>query len=574
MMDTSRYLLLAALGITAYFLVHLWNQDYNQPVLDQQDSLTETRPGEPATDTTAPPALATSPAPGLEVPEPASLPVHPEGDQAGTVPQVVQADASDFIDIETDVLQLRVALRGGDLVLAQLPEYPASLEAGNRPYIMLDPRNQYAAQSGLVGPDGPDADGERPLYQAAQRRYTLGARDSMEVPLTYRDETGLRVTKLYRFSAGSYLVALEFRVENRRTEPVQVNLYAQLKRDSRPSEVIDKGVVGMNPYLGAATSAGSRRYEKVKFKEVAESAYSATADQGYMALVQHYFLTAWIPEGPGPYTFTGRKLPNRDIYLFGFTGPGLVVPPGGEGGIGARFYAGPKDQYVLRDLADGLDLTVDYGFLWWLAQPLFHALTFMHGLVGNWGLAIVLLTILVKLVLYPLSAASYRSMAKMRSLQPEMERLRERHGGDRQKLSQAVMELYSREGANPLGGCLPLLLQMPVFIALYWVLLESVELRQAPLDGYWIRDLSVKDPWFVLPILMGVSMYVTQLMQPEPPDPMQARVFKIMPVMFTFFFLWFPSGLVLYWLCNNVLSVLQQWWVNRRLKLQESRAGK
>jgi YidC/Oxa1 family membrane protein insertase len=242
-----------------------------------------------------------------------------------------------------------------------------------------------------------------------------------------------------------------------------------------------------------------------------------------------------------------------------------MIAPGETKSIGASFYAGPKDQYRLEEIAAGLELTVDYGFLWWLAQPLFFMLTGIHSFVGNWGLAIIGLTIIVKTLLYPLSAASFRSMAKMRKLQPEMVRLKERFGDDRQQFSQAMMELYKKEGANPLGGCLPILLQMPVFLALYWTLMESVELRQAPFF-FWIYDLSAMDPYFILPILMGISMFLTQRMQPEPPDPIQAKVFKFMPIMFTFFFLWFPSGLVLYWLVNNILSILQQVYVTRQLE--------
>jgi YidC/Oxa1 family membrane protein insertase len=282
-------------------------------------------------------------------------------------------------------------------------------------------------------------------------------------------------------------------------------------------------------------------------------------------MVQHYFVSAWIPRESNETTYRGRKLRSSDTYLFGLTTSPIEVSSGQTGSIGASFYAGPKDQYRLAEIAEGLDLTVDYGFLWWLAQPLFFMLTFIHSFAGNWGLAIIGLTIIVKSLLYPLSAASFRSMAKMRKLQPEMMRLKERFGDDRQKFSQAMMELYKKEGANPLGGCFPILLQMPVFLALYWTLMESVELRQAPFF-LWINDLSAMDPYFILPILMGISMYLTQRMQPEPPDPIQAKVFKFMPIMFTFFFLWFPSGLVLYWLVNNILSILQQLYVTRQLE--------
>jgi YidC/Oxa1 family membrane protein insertase len=301
------------------------------------------------------------------------------------------------------------------------------------------------------------------------------------------------------------------------------------------------------------------------FEDIADESYQGKLEGGYMALVQHYFVSAWVPTGEGIFSYKARKLSNKDIYLFGFTTPLMTISPGQNREIGAQYYAGPKDQYRLEEIATGLDLTVDYGFLWWLAQPLFYLLTKIHSVVNNWGVAIILLTIIVKTLLFPLSAASFRSMAKMRKLQPEMARLKERFGDDKQQFSQAMMELYKKEGANPLGGCFPILLQMPVFLALYWTLMESVELRQAPFV-LWIHDLSVMDPYFVLPILMGASMFLTQMMQPEPPDPTQAKVMKMMPIMFTFFFLWFPSGLVLYWLVNNILSVLQQWFVMRQVE--------
>jgi len=306
-------------------------------------------------------------------------------------------------------------------------------------------------------------------------------------------------------------------------------------------------------------------YTKVKFDDLEDQPYRASVEGGYMAMVQHYFLSAWIPEESQKNTYHARKLPGQDIYLLGFTSPLWRVEPGQQYVEKAAFYVGPKDQYRLEKITPGLNLTVDYGFLWWLAQPLFGLLTFIHGLVHNWGISIILLTMIVKALLYPLSAASFKSMAKMRRLQPEMTRLKERYGDDRQQFSQAMMELYKKEGANPLGGCLPILLQMPVFLALYWTLMESVELRQSPFF-LWIHDLSDMDPYFVLPILMGISMFITQMLQPEPPDPVQAKVFKLMPIMFTFFFLWFPSGLVLYWLVNNILSILQQWYVTRQLE--------
>ena len=282
-------------------------------------------------------------------------------------------------------------------------------------------------------------------------------------------------------------------------------------------------------------------------------------------MVQHYFVSAWVPDQDTKNNFNIRRLGSQDVYILGFTSPEIVVKPGESGNIGAAFYSGPKDQYRLEEIAQYLDLTLDYGWLWMIAKPLFWVLYQLHQFVGNWGWSIIMLTILIKAAFFQLSAKSYTSMANMRRLQPEMVRLKELHGDDRQKMSQETMSLYKREKVNPMGGCLPILVQMPVFIALYWVLLESVELRHAPWL-LWINDLSVKDPFFVLPLIMGVSMFIQQKLNPTPPDPIQAKVMQIMPIAFTFFFLFFPAGLVLYWTVNNCLSILQQWIITRRIE--------
>jgi len=358
---------------------------------------------------------------------------------------------------------------------------------------------------------------------------------------------------------------VRYRLTNIGAVPAKVAFYGQIKRDGQDPVGEDTNSMGMQPFVGVATRTKDDLYQKFTVDDLQEESFQVSLQGGYIAFSQHYFLSAWVPEQDKASNFYARKLNSRDILLLGFTSQELEIAPGQSEILGGSFYMGPKNQKRLDEIADGLGLTVDYGFLWWLAQPLFSGLTLFHSLVNNWGYAIILLTILVKMLLYPLSAASFRSMAKMRKLQPEMARLKERFGDDKQKFSQAMMEMYKKEGANPLGGCLPILLQMPVFLALYWTLMESVELRQAPFL-LWINDLSVMDPYFVLPILMGISMFLTQMMQPEPPDPIQAKVFKFLPIVMTFFFLWFPAGLVLYWLINNILSVLQQLYVTRSLE--------
>ena len=340
-------------------------------------------------------------------------------------------------------------------------------------------------------------------------------------------------------------------------------MFVQMKRDATRPE--DSGVpFGPRPYVGAAFTTPEDRYDKIDFDDLDDGLYRVEVDGGWVAVLQHYFVCSWAGNPGEVNAYFGRRL-NDGNYAVGFVGPEVAVAPNRIENLVARLYAGPKNQRRLEEIAPHLNLTVDYGFLWWMSVPLFHVLDAIHSVVGNWGVAIILLTFGVKLLLYPLASASYRSMAKMKKVMPQVKRLQERHSDNRQKLSQEMMALYKKEGANPLGGCLPLLVQMPVFLALYWVLIESVELRQAPFV-LWIDDLAAMDPWLVLPLLYGASFYAMQLLNPPPPDPMQARVMKAMPFVFTVLFIFFPAGLVLYWLVNNLLSLLQQWYITRKIE--------
>ncbi|MBL6690147.1 MAG: membrane protein insertase YidC [Pseudomonadales bacterium] len=557
-MDFQRIFILLGLAVTAYMLVLAWNEDYGQGA-------------------TAPATVDESPAlpvPPLDATIPGSVPTVQDSTVpelatgAVPIPQTVPNTAAatrQLITVETDVFNIQIDPLGGDIVKVSLPDFPASLETPDVPFVLLDPRNAYVGQSGLIGPNGTDKKGVRPLFQSDLQNYDMGSHSELNVSLSHIQSDGTSIRKTYRFKQGDYLIGLEYEVTNAAETPWVGGLFTQIKRDGQDPISQSSNLMGMQPFVGGATRSDQEFYKKLEFEDLEEEPYKLTRPEGYMAMVQHYFVSAWVPQGDSEVSYQARKLRNQDVYLFGFTTPAISIPPGETGVLAASFYSGPKDQYRLQEIATGLDLVVDYGFLWWMAQPLFWMLTVIHGMVGNWGLAIIGLTIIVKILLYPLSAASFRSMAKMRKLQPEMMRLKERYGDDQQKFSQEMMNLYKKEGANPLGGCFPILLQMPVFLALYWTLMESVELRQAPFF-LWIEDLSAMDPFFILPILMGVSMYLTQRMQPEPPDPVQARVFKFMPIMFTFFFLWFPSGLVLYWLVNNILSIMQQWYVTRQIE--------
>lgn len=554
-MDIQRIILILGMAITAYLLVLAWNQDYHQK---QPNGIIEVQEAVPA-------AGDYEPAIGA-IPE-VLIDELPDIDSQAEVKQTdrVASPKRELIKISTDVLNIWVDTRGGDITRIDLPKFPQNINSPDQPFILIDPRNSYVAQSGLIGPQGPDARQGRTAYSAEKYSYQMQAGDEeLLVDLSFVTENAVEIIKRFRFQRGSYLIEVEFLIKNKSAESWSANLFAQIKRDGQSPVIEEENSMGLRPYVGGATYSTEAPYYKLEFDDLVDAPFKEKVDGGYVAMVQHYFVSAWVPPEGTTYIYQARKVQNKDQYLMGFTGPTITIPAGGSDRLSLSLYSGPKDQYKLREISKGLDLTVDYGFLWWIAQPLFSLLDFIHGLVGNWGLAIILLTVIVKMFLYPLSAASFKSMAKMRKLQPEMQRLKERFGDDKQKFSQAMMDLYKKEGANPLGGCLPMLLQMPVFLALYWTLMESVELRQAPFY-LWIEDLSVMDPYFVLPILMGASMFLTQMMQPEPPDPMQARVMKLMPVMFTFFFLWFPSGLVLYWLVNNIISVLQQWYVTRKI---------
>ncbi|MFP6807844.1 MAG: membrane protein insertase YidC [Pseudomonadales bacterium] len=556
-MDIQRIVILIGLAVSSYMLVLAWNEDYGNGAVNAQVE-------QPIVSTSTP-QITSDDLPNVTgISDASDLVPTIEADVSISAPQQ-QLQSNPNIVVNTDVLQLTIDLVGGDIISVALPKYPANLDTPDIPFLLVDPRNSYAAQSGLIGPDGIDKSGNRPLYQAAQSSYELLDSDSLEVDLTFINEANVVIKKRFTFHPSDYLIDVKYIVNNTSYEDMNVALFSQIKRDGQEPVEANTNAMGLRPFVGGATHTTEELYNKLTFEDISEDGYKGKYDGGYIAMVQHYFVSAWVPVGEGSYSYQMRKLSGQDIYFLGFTTPMLNIPPGSIGEIAAKFYVGPKDQYRLEEIAEGLDLTVDYGFLWWLAKPLFYLLTMIHGVFNNWGIAIILLTVVVKTLLFPLSAASFRSMAKMRKLQPEMTRLKEHYGDDKQKFSQAMMDLYKKEGANPLGGCFPMLLQMPVFLALYWTLMESVELRHAPFM-LWINDLSVMDPYFVLPILMGGSMFLTQMMQPEPPDPTQAKVMKMMPIMFTFFFLWFPSGLVLYWLVNNILSVLQQWFVTRQVE--------
>lgn len=550
-MDIQRSILIVALAIVSYLMVLQWNQDYGQPQMPP-----------PAVAATAAPALPTTDVQGnagvnADVPSASNQQIEPASQ--------VAASSRALIQVETDVLKLAIDPQGGDVVQLALPAYPRSLQNRDVPFALFDNGTErtYIAQSGLVG-DGPDARASgRPLYSAAQQQYRLvDGQDELVVELKF-SEAGVDYVKRFSFKRGDYAFAVSHRIANHSDKAWSGNLFAQLKRDASgdPSQT---SATGMATYLGAALWTADSPYTKVPMKDMDDKNLRESVQGGWVAWLQHYFVTAWVPSKDDTNQVSTRK-DSQGNYIIGFVGPQLNVAPGASAETSATLYAGPKSQGKLEELSPGLELTVDYGFLWFIAQPIFWLLQVIHSIVGNWGWSIIFLTVLIKLAFFPLSAASYKSMARMRAVAPKLQALKEQYGDDRQKMSQGMMELYKKEKINPLGGCLPILVQMPVFLALYWTLLESVEIRQAPWLG-WIVDLSIKDPYFILPIIMGATMFFQQTLNPTPPDPMQARVMKLMPIIFTFFFLWFPAGLVLYWVVNNVLSIAQQWYITRKIE--------
>ena len=555
-MDWQKILNLFAIGVVAWLLLIQW---------DRFDGGEAQVAGASVDFSTA------SNAPVTEVSE---LPIAQPSDSAAELPvlmdeapvEVVATSNERLVVVTTDVFEVTIDTLGGDIVEVRLLEHLTAMpEDGGEPFTLLNrSRNsQYVAQSGLIGQNGTDTAEGRPQFAIAQSSYSMGETDeTLYVDLTL-DQNGVKIVKRFEFVSGDYSIGVHYLINNLSYDPWQANFYGQIKRDSQEPLIESSG--GVMPYLGAALREVDQNFAKYDFDDMEDESVKVSINGGWVAMVQHYFVSAWVPPSEDKNAFSLRKLSGQDIYLMGFTGQRLSVGAGGFGEYRAQFYVGPKDQGRLAELAEYLDLTIDYGFLWMLAKPIFAALQFIQGILGNWGWSIILLTVFIKILLYPLSATSLKSMAKMRNLQPEMTRLKELYGDDRQKMSQELMGLYKKEKVNPAGGCFPMLLQMPVFLSLYWVLLESVEIRHSPWI-FWIHDLSAKDPFFVLPLVMGGSMLLMQKMQPMPTDPMQARVMQLMPIMFTFFFMIFPAGLVLYWTINNLLSMAQQWFVNRQLQ--------
>ncbi len=555
-MDNTRLFLFAALVFVGMLLWQQWQVDYGpQPVLTESNAVNQSNAG---TDT------------GAGLPELDDLPDEAEStvNRDNTANISISDDAKTItgsrrILVETDVIRAEIDTLGGVVRSLKLKKFPVSLDTPDEflEIVHSQPDSVYLMQSGLRNKEN-TAPNHHSLYQAAQYEYRLEeGSDELVVPLIWK-ENGIEVVKSYHFKRGDYLVDVKHRVNNMSSQDWQGAEYRQIQR-SRPLETSRL----LYTYTGSVYYNELVKYEKVEFDDMEDTQLKVQSSGGWIAMLQHYFLSAWIPDQSETnlaYSIANtRRQPAT--YTIGLRSQNQQAVPGSSVDFSSQMFVGPKIVNRLEEISPGLELTVDYGVLTFISKPLYWLLSFYQSYVGNWGLAIILLTLTIKAGFYKLSETSYRSMARMRKVAPRMKTLKERFGDDRQKLNQAMMELYKTEKINPMGGCLPILVQIPVFIALYWALLESVDLRQAPFI-FWIKDLSVMDPFFVLPVIMGISMLIQQKLNPPPPDPIQAKVMMALPFVFTVFFAFFPSGLVLYWVINNILSITQQWIITKRIE--------
>lgn len=545
-MDSIRFILVVSLALVAMLLWDAWQRDY----------------GSPATQT-----IAARPEAGEKT---ADIPQLPE-ETVSTAPEkpVQTAVTAQPVTVITDLFNIKIDTNGGNIIDAELLKFPLSINEPDKPVHLLTENHSlvYIIQGGIVSNN--NAPTHAATYTSSQNTFTLApGQQSITVPLYWQDESGLKVKKTYEFFRDTYLIKVSYEITNNSNSTWSGRAYGQIQRTHAPKR--SAGMV--YTYTGAILSSPEKRYEKISMDDMRDEKVSRTIKNGWAAMIMHYFVTAFIPGSANEeYHYYSLYLDKKnsgleqDRYVIGSSSPALTVKAGDKGVLQYSLYVGPKIQKRLEQIAPGLELTVDYGVLWFIAKPLFWCLQKLHTFTGNWGWSIILVTLMLKLLFYNLSAAGYRSMANMRRVQPRLLAIRDRYKNDKARLNKAMMDLYKQEKINPLGGCFPILVQIPVFIALYWVLLESVELRQS---GFvlWIKDLSTPDPYFVLPVVMGVTMFVQQKLNPAPMDPIQQKVMMMLPFIFTVFFAFFPSGLVLYWVANNTLSIAQQWMITRNLE--------
>ena len=555
MQKIFRVMIIIAMLITAYLLILAWRDDYaDAPAVDVQPETTSSV--------------------GADIPSSTSaagdIPAQTQPVDNATVATVnTPTKDTGLITVTTDRYDIKINPEGGDIVYAALKQYDATLNSDEQ-FVLLenDSNRVYVAQSGLIGQNGIDTAEGRANYSHTANNYVMEeGQQTLSVPLTYKKD-GVTITKTFTFTESKYPIDVSYKIQNASTAAWQGQMFAQLKRDdSKDPGTSNKGVLSMATYLGGAWGTPDDPYNKLKFGEFNDGELVTSSDKGWVGIVQHYFVSAWTPNN---FTGTFFSRETGDDYFIGFNSKPVNVAPNKQLTLDATLYAGPKVQSELKDVSVGLNKTVDYGLLWPISKVLFAILDGIHKVIGNWGWSIILLTVLVKIALMWFSNKSYYSMAKMRAIGPRLKALKEEHGDDRMKMSQEMMAIYKEEKVNPMAGCLPILMQMPIFLALYWVLVESVELRHAPWI-LWIQDLSAMDPWFILPLLMGASMFIQQQLNPQPADPMQAKVMKFLPIIFTAFMLFFPAGLVLYWTVNNLFSMTQQYIVNKKVEEEQKR---
>lgn len=582
-MENQRLLLFVALSFVIVIIYNTWQAQFNpQPVAQQQSAPVSGQPQSPGQSTPNAPASTTNTAPQTAVAQnavPAQDTPSPQTGAPGRPSDVVQStvgsgestvvDSADRIKVTTDFLKVEIDALGGDIRKVALLKYPEELNKPDKPVVLFNdqlPRILFA-QSGLVATQGQSIDHHQVFKPEATQYELVEGETSLDVKLTWQDpNSGLTVNKIYTFSRGSYVIDMAVEVVNNSQTDWSGILYRQLQRnDALPADQ-SKFIV---TFTGAVVSYESNKYEKLDFDELSEwKPEQKYVQGGWVAMIQHYFAGAWVPDQEEYNNFYTRALDNGR-FLVGVSSAERKISAGKTDTFKSKIYIGPKVQDIMADVAPNLQLTVDFGVLTILADPLFWLLDNINDYVGNWGWSIILVTLIIKLIFYKLSQAAYRSMANMRKFQPKIVQIRERYGNDKQRMSQAMMDLYKKEKINPLGGCLPMLVQIPVFIALYWVLLESVELRQAPFI-LWIEDLAARDPYYVLPLIMGASMFIQQKLNPAPMDPMQQKILMFLPIIFTAFFMVFPAGLVLYWVANNILSIIQQWYITRGIERSSS----
>ncbi len=561
-MENQRFFLYIALAFLLYIVWLTWQQEQAPASIAQQDSTVEQNTANTNTDSydnsdDLPDTLDATQASNVAAEE-----------NNATASQ--NNNRSQKIHVRTDVLDVIIDTRGGDVRQIDLPTYPVSLQQPDEAFRLMYSNNRtYVAQSGLRHDkiNGQAIRGVAPthheIYTAEKTEYELSdGDDQLVVKMFWNGDNGISVEKTLTFYRESFVFDVKHRVINKGDVAWVGRQYQQL-RHSPISE--KRSWLRLPTYTGTAYFDGA--YHKHKFGDIEDEPINLQVEGGWVAMLQHYFVSAWIADATDKDKFYSKsvKAANEEQLLIGMLSDAKTAAPNSSVECNRQLYAGPKIQSDMKKIAKGLDLSVDYGMFSILSKPLFWLLQWFHKLVNNWGLAIILVTVVIKLIFYKLSETSYKSMARMRKLQPRIKSLQERYSDDKQKLGQATWDLYRKEKVNPAKGCLPILIQMPVFLALYWVLIESVELRQAPFM-LWINDLSVRDPIFVLPFLMGISMYVQFKLNPAPPDPMQAKIFAMMPIMMTIFMAFFPAGLVLYWLVNNILSIMQQYVITKRIE--------